>query len=102
MATYVKENKELLAELVGFESEGYLARIDWDHSATPKHTPVNFRSEPAEDQVVLNDILEENYCLRLRCQCLREVKRHCRVGDYNGEEITMRLHKTFQFRVTFP
>jgi hypothetical protein len=67
MAEYIKENKALLAELVAFESEGYTARINFDDPAAPKHDPVIFEEEPEEDQKALNDVLHENYCLRLRC-----------------------------------
>jgi hypothetical protein len=67
MAEYIKENKALLAELVAFESEGYTARINFDDPAAPRHDPVMFEEEPEEDQKALNDMLHENYCLRLRC-----------------------------------
>jgi hypothetical protein len=67
MAEYIKENKAHLAELVAFESEGYTARINFDDPAAPSHEPVMFEEEPEEDQKALNDMLHENYCLRLRC-----------------------------------
>ncbi|KAE9379216.1 hypothetical protein N431DRAFT_478282 [Stipitochalara longipes BDJ] len=103
MAKYVVESKELLAKLVAFEHEGYLARIDFDCPEAPKHTPINFEYEPEEDQEALNSVLHENYCLRLRFQCITEVKRQYRVGVYqSGEEVTMRMYDKYHFKVTFP
>ncbi|PMD36457.1 hypothetical protein L207DRAFT_586163 [Hyaloscypha variabilis F] len=103
MAKYIAENKELLGKLVAFEREGYLAHIAFEYPDSPKHTPVNFEDEPEESQKALNDILHENYCLRLRFQCLTNIKRQHRVGVYkSGEEVTMRMYGNYHFKVTFP
>jgi hypothetical protein len=72
MAEYIKENKAHLAELVAFESEGYTTCINFDDPAAPKHDAVLFEEEPEEDQKALNDVLHENFCLRLRCVGLGE------------------------------
>jgi hypothetical protein len=103
MAEYIAENKSLLAKIVAFESEGYMVRINFDDAAVPKHIPVNFEYEPEEDQKALNDMLYENYCLRLRFQCLTEVKRQYCIGVYQaGEEVNMKMYGNYLFKVTFP
>jgi len=103
MAKYVTESKELLNKLVKFENEGYLASIDFEYAKAPKQIPSTFQGEQLSHQEALNKILYENYCLRLRVQCLTEVKRWYGAGVYlSGQEVTMQLYEIYQFKVTFP
>jgi hypothetical protein len=102
MAAYVEENKSHLDKLIALEGDGWKARIDFSDDSAPKHTPVEFEYEPEEDQKALNDMLYENYCLRLRCQCITEAKRQfCGLWP-SGAEITMRLYNTYTLITTFP
>jgi hypothetical protein len=103
MAEYIMENKAHIAELVAFESEGYTARINFDGPAALHHDPVKFEEEPEEDQKALNDMLHENYCLRLRCQCIKLSKRHGWEKLWpNGTEVPMIMYGKYMFIVTFP
>lgn len=101
MQKYIDENKNLLAELVAAECEGYKACLVLEDF--PSHQRVDFEHEADDSQEALNEMLHLNFQLRIRCQAVKLMQKEAGSGIYaSGHEYEMRMFKIYKVIATFP